>query len=195
MIQIKLNNDYYLLRHGEAYSNIEPAWLSSWPEKKVSHLTPVGKKQVEKVAKEFQKMNIDLIFSSNITRTRETAQIISKKIKKPIIFSSQLREIDFGIFNGCHPNTYHAYFKNFKERFIKKVPHGENLNQCSKRMFDFFKKINQEQKNKKIIIISHGDPLWLLESKIKNLNQIQTIRNHKFHLLPAEYHYLAKSKN
>ena len=195
MTKIKLNNDYYLLRHGEAFSNIEPAWLSSWPEIKISHLTPNGKKQIEKLSFYFQKNNIDIIYSSDLNRTKQTAQIIAKKIKKPIIFSAQLRELDFGIFNGCHPDTYHVYFKNFLERFTKKIPQGENLNQCSKRMFDFFKKINKEQNNKKIIIISHGDPLWLLEAKIKNLTKIQTIKAHKFHLLPGEFRYLNNSKN
>ena len=162
------------------------------PEPRKAYLTSRGKKQIQKIAKILQKKNIDLIFSSPLTRTKETAQIISKAIKKPVIFSQNLKELDFGIFNGLHPNTYWAYFKNPRERFNKKIPGAENLNQCLKRLKKFFKKINEKYSNKKFLIISHADPLWLLESIIKNRSKEQMIKTYRFRLKPGQLRCLKR---
>jgi len=183
---IKLNNIYYFLRHGEAFSNIEPRWISSWPEIKISHLTPAGRKRIRKISKDLKKIGLNLIFSSDLARTRETAEIIAQILKKQIHFTKKLRELDFGIFNGLHPDVYWVYFQNPLERFTKKIPHGETLEQCSRRMFNFFLKINRQYRNKKILIISHADPLWLLESRIKQLNKRSMIAFYSFRLKPGE---------
>ncbi len=37
-------------------------------------------------------------------------------------------------------------------------------------MLSFIKEIDKQYTNKKILIISHGDPLWMLEGIIKGLN-------------------------
>ncbi|HOD96837.1 MAG: histidine phosphatase family protein [Candidatus Paceibacterota bacterium] len=183
---VKINNNYFLLRHGEAFSNREPRWLSSWPEIKIAHLTSRGKLKIKKQAQIFKTKGIDLIFSSDLARTKETAQIVAQIIKKPVIFKKELRELNFGVFNGFHPNVYWAYFQNPLERFTKKIPHGETLNQCAKRIFNFWKKINCRYQNKNILIISHADPLWLLESKIRKLTKIQMVKNYRLRLSPGE---------
>lgn len=190
---MKLNNDYYLLRHGESYSNLKPQWLSSAPEIKVSHLTPNGKKRILKNAKIFKMKGVDLIFASPLQRTKETATIIKKIIKKPVFFTPALKEIDFGIFNGLHPDVYWAYFENPIQRFNKKIPQGENLNQCLKRISKFFKRINKKYKNKKILIISHADILWLLEGLIKKQTKEQMVKNYRLRLKPGEFRLFTKS--
>ena len=42
---MKLNNTYYILRHGEAVSNVKQV-VSSWPEKFKNPLTQHGKEMV-----------------------------------------------------------------------------------------------------------------------------------------------------
>ncbi|MCX8016097.1 MAG: phosphoglycerate mutase family protein [Patescibacteria group bacterium] len=192
---MKLNNTYYLMRHGEAYSNKKPRWLSSLPEIKISHLTPTGKKKISQNAKKFKKIDIDLIFYSPLERTKETAKIINRIIKKPLFIVPNLKEIDFGIFNGLHPDVYWAYFENPLQRFTKKIPEGENLNQCLKRISKFFKKINKKYKNKKILIISHADILWLLEGIIRKQNKKQMVKNYRFRLKPGEFRCFEKTND
>ncbi len=184
---IKLKNSYCLLRHGEAYSNIKPQWLSSLPEIKISRLTPKGIKKIKENALYFKKIGIDLIFVSPLFRTRQTANIIAKNLKKKIKIAPALQEINFGIFNGSHPDVYWYYFQSHLERFSKKIPEGENLNQRLKRIKKFFNEINKKYHNKKILLISHADILWLIEGIIKNYNKKQMIRNYRFRLKPGEF--------
>ncbi|MBX4200650.1 histidine phosphatase family protein, partial [Candidatus Parcubacteria bacterium] len=89
---MKLNNTYYLLRHGQAISNVENI-VSSWPELFENPLTEKGRGQVEEAAKKLQGKQIDIIISSDILRTKETAQIVAKTLGLPIEFDPRLREV------------------------------------------------------------------------------------------------------
>lgn len=185
---MKLRNQYFLLRHGEATSNLEPRFHSSYPEQlPLSVLTNKGKKDIEKVGKILKKIGIDYIYSSDLTRTKQTALIIKKITKAPVFFLKELRELKIGIFEGSHPDVYISYFRNPLERFRKKPPRGENLFDCQKRMVKALKKIEALYQNKKILIIGHGDPLWLLEGAVKKLSPSQLIKIYKNRLQPGEF--------
>ncbi len=187
---MKFNNRYFILRHGQATSNVE-RWFASWPENpKVSHLTPQGKKQIEKNGRFLKKIGIDLIFSSDLQRTRETAKIISQITKAPIIYKKGLRELNAGVFKDQPVAAYRKYFHNHVDRFTKRPPKGENLNECKKRMLKTFEDINKKYRGKKILIVGHGDPLWLLEGAIKNKTPMQMAMARGHRLWPGDYREL-----
>ena len=73
---MKLNNKYFLVRHGRALSNARKI-ISCWPEKESFPLTKGGIQQIEGAAKKLKHMNIDLIFSSDILRTKQSASAVS----------------------------------------------------------------------------------------------------------------------
>jgi isoleucyl-tRNA synthetase len=165
-------NQYFVLRHGEALNNKKEIY-SSYPEKTPCPLTERGKKQVETVAQKLKKEKIDLIFSSDLLRTKQTAEIIGKILKIDPIYDERLREIDTGRFNGKPIKEGNKFFNpenklNQEELLFKKYnqgfPEGETYFQVRARMFDFIKEIEKRHQNKKILIISHKIPLLMLES-------------------------------
>ena len=82
-----MNNTFYLVRHGESKFNFEnrhQGWKVGNP------LTTVGLKQAEKVSNIFVNHPIDIIFSSPLLRTRQTAKTISKKTNKQVFYSQYL---------------------------------------------------------------------------------------------------------
>ncbi len=85
---MKLLNNYFILRHGEARSNRD-GFLSSWPEKKHNPVTEKGKKQIQKVIPKLKKEKIDLIFSSDLLRTKQTAQMVAKELGLKINFNTR----------------------------------------------------------------------------------------------------------
>ncbi len=187
---LKLNNRYFILRHGQATSNVE-RWFASWPENpKVSQLTPKGIKQIKKDSQFFKRTGLDFIFSSDLKRTKDTAKIISQATKAPVIYKKGLRELNAGIFKDQLVVNYRKYFHNHVDRFTKKPPKGENLNECKQRIFKTFQEINKKYKNKKILIVSHGDPLWLLEGAIKNKTPMQMAMARGHRLWPGDYREL-----
>ena len=75
-----LHNKYYILRHGEALSNVKGI-ISSWPETFKNPLTKKGREMIAVAAKMLKEKKISVIFSSDLLRTKQTAQIVGKVLK------------------------------------------------------------------------------------------------------------------
>lgn len=173
---MKLKNQYFILRHGESLRNVENR-ASCWPEKIKSPITERGIKQVKKSAKELKKKNIDLIFSSDLLRTKQTAGIVSKEIGVKIKIDKRLREVNVGILNNKLIDEIGRFWDKerrlspleyYKKRFKVAPDKGENYVQLEKRMFDFFKEMEKKYEGKNILIVSHQRPLTLLEKAVHN---------------------------
>ena len=154
--------ELFLMRHGEAQSNINGR-SSCWPEKELNPLTDNGKKQVLVSAKKLKKEKIDVIYSSDLMRAKETTQIVADELKiKKVVYDERLREINTGVFNGQSVSDYQNSFKSFKDKFVNPPPQGESLLDVYKRVKDFVKEISQKHSGKKVLVVSHMDSLFLI---------------------------------
>ncbi len=165
---MKLNNKYYILRHGEALSNVKNI-VSSWPEKFKNPLTEKGKEEIIMVAKKLKGKNMDLIFSSDLLRTKQTAEIISNALKVKPKFDKKLREVGLGDLNG-KPAEELLYLSFEEKRLKHSFQKRETYESVLKRVSAFLKEIDKKYKVKNILIISHQCPLWLLEDKVKGFS-------------------------
>lgn len=188
---MKLSNNYFILRHGEAVSN-QGEFCSSWPEKFKNPITKKGKKQIQKIIPRLKKDKIDLIFSSSLLRCEQTAKVIAIELGLKINFDKRLREINFGIFNGKSVKEWNDYFKNRAEKFTKRAPGAENRRDIKKRLMDFIKDINKKYKNKNILIVSHEDILIILQGVVKRFSEKEMIRDkwEKLRIKTGEYRKL-----
>ncbi len=159
-------NNYYLLRHGHSLRQIKRI-ASCWPEKEPFPLTEEGKNEVRATAKKLKNKKIDLIFSSDLLRTKQTAEIISKEIGAKIIFDKRLREYNVGIFNGKDPQLPWQYLEKKKDWIKSKIPEGESLADLRNRMYSFLKEVNERYQEMNILIVSHELPLTILEGTLK----------------------------
>lgn len=166
-----MNNTYFILRHGQTpYQVDKKRMIYPWPEPTPIYLTKEGEKQAEKSAKELKKKGIDLIYSSDVTRVKQTAGIVAKELGLEIIFDIRLRDLDHGIYKGGPHEEFSKNFTDPKERLFKRPPHGESWNDVKERMYGFWKEIDNNHKGKTILIISHQGPLWFLEAAVKGLS-------------------------
>ena len=166
-----MKNRYFLLRHGQTiYQTKKKKFLYPWPDF-VTPLTKKGGKQIKDVAKKLKSWRIDLIYSSDFLRTRQTAEIIAKILGLKIIFDKRLRDINWGIFQNGPVRKYLKFFPSEKQRFFKRPDKGENWRDVRKRMLDFVKDMEKRYKNKTILIISHADTIWLLAGIFERLSE------------------------
>lgn len=172
---MKLNNKYYILRHGEALSNARNI-VSCWPEKFKNPLTLEGRKMAEDAAKKLKNKKIDLIFTSPLLRAKETAEIVNKALKIKIRIDKRLKEICFGIFNSKASAEFEECFENTEERINNGAPRGESYKDVLERMIDFLKTTERKYKKKNILIVSHQAPLFLLEGYIKDFSLSETVK-------------------
>ena len=141
-------------------------WLDTNPPVK---LTKKGVNRIKIVANKLKKEKINLIYSSDIFRACQTAKIVSKILGIKVIFDKRLREINLGVYHGRPKKELYNDFPRIIERFKKRPLKGESWNDVRKRLKSFLKDIEKKHKNKKILIVSHGDPLWLFEGIIKKM--------------------------
>lgn len=169
---MKLKNQYFILRHGETVYQTRKRDLIYPKEDNPSvRLTKRGKEQIKSVAKKLEKVGIDLIFSSDFFRTQQTAEIVAKRLGiKKVKYDKRLRDLNLGIYHGRKKEEFYQNFleKYSKERFKKAPLAGESWSDCQKRMLNFLKDIEKRFKGKKILIVGHGDPLWLLAGGVYN---------------------------
>jgi isoleucyl-tRNA synthetase len=173
-------NNYYLFRHGYSLRQVKNLAMC-WPEKIFCPLTKEGEKEVVLSAQKLKNKKIDLIFSSDLLRTKQTAQIISEITGAKIIFDKRLREYNVGIFNGKEAKLVWDYLAKRKDIISTKLPKGESIREVAKRMYNFMKEINEEYQNKNIVIVSHEFPLTILEGTLKGipLKEILELRKRK----------------
>jgi len=166
-----MKNYYFILRHGETiYQQEKKDIIYPFPEKEPIGLTEKGKKQIKKAASRLKKEKIDIIFSSDITRCRQSAEIVSQELGGiKIVFDKRLRDVNLGVYHGRKKEEFYIDFPRDKKRFYKVPKGGESWNDVKKRMLSFIKEIGKRHKNKNILIVSHGRPLWLLEGAMRGL--------------------------
>ncbi len=176
-----MKNQYFILRHGQSIKNRKRI-SAGWPEIFYSPLTKKGEKRIKEVAKKLKKNlpagrqgKINLIFSSDLLRAKQTALIVAKELKLKPKFDKRLREVKYGIFNGKTIEETGRFWdkerklgplKYYSKRFKIPLPGGEDYSDIEKRMFGFLKEIGKKYQGKNILIVGHQRPLTLLEKTV-----------------------------
>jgi broad specificity phosphatase PhoE len=172
---MKFRNKYYIMRHGQAKSNVL-GLCSCWPEEFNNPLTTIGKKTVKSSAENLKDKNISLIFNSPLKRTKMTAEIAGKILKITPKPDKRLREIGFGIFNNKTLGAMWKHFKTEEERINERADGGETYAEILDRMLDFLREIDEKYAGRNILIVSHEGPLFLLQGKVMSLTIKETIK-------------------
>lgn len=170
----------YLVRHGQTkWSLLERAQ----GHRRVP-LNKTGRKQAKSVAKRFKNKRIDVIYSSPLLRTKQTAQIIAQG--RPVIFEKDLRECYHAKLEGL---TYRQIRKKFpslvdpKKRIDWRPPgKGETIRELQKRSVNIFKKLLQNNRGKQIMIVTHGGVArsmihWLHGGKLEDIFHTSVLDN------------------
>lgn len=178
------NNNYYILRHGENthQAKFKDKIYPPTPKNIRISLTTKGKDQIKSLLPKLRKAKIDIIYSSDFVRTKETADIVAQDLNIKVRFDKRLRDISLGTYHGGSKEAFHKEFPA-EDRFDNKPKKGENWSECKKRVLKFIKTIDKRYNGKNILLVSHGDPLWLLEGSMKGLLRkefIQELKKGKF---------------
>ncbi len=163
----KSGNTYFMMRHGEAESNAGDFTSTDPVKQKDNYLTPQGREQVRASAQALkQRGGIDLIVSSPFERTSETAHSVADTLdydSNNIIFDDRFHEIYVGVNDGCMSNEYRAFYANVAERFTKAPAEGETFTDVRRRVGEALYDLETRYNNKRILIVSHEDALWMLQ--------------------------------
>ena len=127
-----------------------------------------GEKLAEEVSKNSIFNNIDTIYSSNYVRAIQTAKYIAAKNNLEINIVSDLGERKFGIKDWSElPNDFERH-QFLDENY--KMSNGESRKEVTNRMYNAIIKILNDNKNKRIAIVSHGTAISYLLKKCYNID-------------------------
>jgi len=148
-------------RHGESEKNV----LDTRSRARDKHpLTAKGRKQVEKLAGRIDD-KVDIIISSPVLRTKETAEILQKKLGSQLIFDDLLEEYNCGEWEELKPDERHEKdsYKEYKQvsSLEEKYNHrlgktGESRKEVVERLEKFLDKVHKEQAGQVVLVVSHG---------------------------------------
>lgn len=152
-------NHYWALRHGES-ENVIFNIIDSGDQH--CKLTPKGREEAVAAAKKLAHEKIDMIFASDLDRTKETAEIVSKALGIPVHFDPRLRELNLGALSGKPGSAYREMFPDLAQRLIEKPEGGESYGDVRARAWNFVQDMEAKHHGKNILIVTHETVIWML---------------------------------
>lgn len=158
----KSGNRYFVMRHGEAESNV--AGILSTKDTPPLHLTERGRKKVLDTVEQLKSLRIELIISSPFARAQETAQLVSRALNIPAQIDDRLKETQFGdSLQGKPIADFYKIMPTFDAWLVAAPAEGgESYRDLLRRMGGFLYDVEKKHANKRILLITHGDPATAL---------------------------------
>lgn len=126
------------------------------------HLNAVGRAQAERLAERLASTPIDVLFSSPLERTRETAQPLARKLGLEVQLSDALLEINFGDWTSQSFRELDR-LESWKQwntfRSAGRAPNGESMLEVQARFVGEMERLRRRFPNRTLALFSHGDPL------------------------------------
>lgn len=177
----------YLIRHGlddenyiGGYSNVG--------------LIEEGKKQVEQSARWLTKnvKGITKIYSSDVKRAIESAEIVNKYLELNIEYTKNLRELDKGKLNGMPKNKAQVLYPDYidvKDVNIK-YPNGESMLDLYKRIKKLLTYINEYDNS---LLVTHRGVINMIYTLLNS--DTLSMDKKRYNVVHASIHELDLDKN
>ncbi len=161
--------DIYFIRHAESFGNLTRRVYGHFD----GLVTPKGYLQIEKLRERFRDIKIDKVYSSDLTRTCETAKAIYEPKGLPLIREPAFREVGFGVWEDRpwgelvigYEKEYNAWQHNPLEF---SVSGSETYSAVYKRAKALLDRIVAENIGQAVAIVSHGATIRMLMHGLKN---------------------------
>lgn len=148
----------YLIRHGQVLG-YEKVTINGSTD---VDLTDVGLLQIENLSERLRLVSIEAIYSSNLKRSVRGAQTIACHHHAALHVVPELREMDFGDWEGITMSEIRERFPEELESRKADIVHfsppggGESIEQLAQRVLPCLEKILENQKGAHFLILGHG---------------------------------------
>ena len=148
-----------LVRHGETDWNAQRRYQGQTDVP----LSDFGKRQAEFVAKSLLDQKIDAVYTSDLKRARETAEIIVDHNGLEVMPEPRLRELKFGILEGLtfdeaearYPEMIAAWLEDFNN-----TPEGaETIQAFNARIVSLLDDLKEKHDGQVVLFVGHGGSL------------------------------------
>jgi broad specificity phosphatase PhoE len=160
-----------LIRHGETDWNIEGRYQGQADPP----LNSNGLLQAEELSKGLEKVGIQVLYTSPLQRTRQTADILANNLMVPVIDEPRLMEIHQGDWQtrlrSEIESLYPELFSNWEMNpWDVSPPGGEHLSQVQDRVNQAIDEIIRSQSHQSIGLVTHRIPIALIKVRYQNMD-------------------------
>ncbi|CAI1054695.1 Alpha-ribazole phosphatase [Serratia quinivorans] len=160
----------YLVRHGETQWNAARRIQGQSD----SPLTANGEHQARLVAQRVSKQGITHVITSDLGRTRRTAQIIAEACGCEVINDPRLRELHMGVLEERLIDSLTPQEEQWRKQMVDgtadaRIPQGESMSELGDRMREALESCLMLPEGSKPLIVSHGIALGCLISTVLGL--------------------------
>ena len=151
---------FLIVRHGETVWNAEGRIQGHSDTKLSEH----GVLQAQAVARRLADVTIDAVYSSDLLRASETANIILAGRVVPFYQTHLLRERYYGVFEGLTVDERRTQFPEmFAESLVKDLDFaptgGESARQTLNRMTPWVSGVKEKHLEESVLLVGHGGSL------------------------------------
>jgi broad specificity phosphatase PhoE len=165
-----------LARHGETDWNRDGRWQGHTD----CPLNDVGLAQARALAAHLAGMRIDMLYSSDLSRARQTAEAAERAIGLPAVVDSDLREVDVGEWAGCTREQARerdpAWYREWADGAVAGYGGGETYLDLHRRSVRAFHRVLAAADGRTAVIFCHGGNIRAIVSEVVGLGADQRWR-------------------
>lgn len=158
----------YIVRHGSEIPGYRGGWSSfSLSEAGIAEAEAAGEYFKAEAAEK-----IDCVYSSDLNRARQTAEIIADKAGAPVVYIKNFREVNNGSLSGMENETAERlypglYWKNLG--WNESYPAGESPAEFYKRVKNEWQVFQHDVrlKGKDAVLVTHGGVIQVIFSLLR----------------------------
>jgi broad specificity phosphatase PhoE len=158
----------FLARHGESDWNVEERFQGHSDRP----LTERGRKQARALADLVGAEKIDAVYTSPLSRARETAEIVAARAGLEAVALPDLGEVDTGSWSGLSRADVEARFPEGFARWRSGGSgweNGESYDEMAERVIGALRKIAEDHPDGRVLVISHGGPIRAIHAAAEGL--------------------------
>jgi probable phosphoglycerate mutase len=152
-----------VIRHGQTAWNA----IGRWQGQADPPLNEVGRAQAQRTALELRSQPIDVLISSDLSRARETADIIGAALKLPVQLEPRLREVNLGDWQGLYSDDIRARWPAELKQWIEaplsiQPPHGETIRELAHRVLAAMRDVAARYADRQVALVAHELPIAVI---------------------------------
>jgi broad specificity phosphatase PhoE len=147
--------EFLLVRHGETDWNREQRFQGHADQP----LNELGREQARALADELAGEQVDAVYSSDLRRAHETAEIVAERLGVPVVTDPALREIDVGEWQGLTwPEIEARYPEGVRDWHEKGYgwTEGETYEQLGERVVGRLRELAAAHPDQTLVVVAHG---------------------------------------
>ena len=146
-----------VVRHGETTWNREKRMQGTTD----TQLSDVGRAQAQALGRRLAARPFGALYSSDLSRARDTARAIAEHAGIPLVEDARLQERRFGIFEGLVAAEIIARYPEEHARFASRdpdyeVPGGESARAFTRRCLGCLAEIADRHRGAEVVVVTHG---------------------------------------